>query len=193
MMSPNNMRRLIGMPNSTYPLEGPCLQPVVEKVEHRSPARGNGFTIVEILIVAVLLGIVALVAVPMLSSAGGMQIRAASNMIAADIEYAKSMAISTGQNYTVVFDKNADNYRIQDQNSNIIPHPVKIGFSYIVDFRNDRRLSRVDLTAANFNATSVVTFDSLGSPNNGGTVTIQANGATATVTVEPITGYISIE
>ena len=134
-MSLNNMRRLIGMSDSTYPLEGPCQHPVEERAEHSSPSPGNGFTVIEIIIVVVILSIVALAAVPMLSSAGTMQIRAAANMIAADVEYAKSIAISTGQDHSVVFDQNAENYRIEDQNNNVIPHPVKIGFDYIVDFK----------------------------------------------------------
>ena len=191
-MSLNNMRRLIGMPDSTNPLEGPCQHPVEERAEHGSPSPGNGFTVIEIIIVVVLLSIAALAAVPMLSSAGTMQIRAAANMIAADIEYAKSMAISTGQDYSVVFDPGADSYQIEDKNG-VIRHPVKIGFDYIVDFQNDSRLSRVDIVWANFNATSVVKFDSLGSPDNGGTVTLQANGTAVVITVEPITGYISIQ
>jgi prepilin-type N-terminal cleavage/methylation domain-containing protein len=193
MMSLNNIGRFIGMSNSTYSLEGPCQRPVEERTEHGPPGRRNGFTVIEIIIVAVILSIVALTAVPMLSSAGTMQIRAASNMIAADVEYAKSMAISRGQDYSVVFDQAADNYRIEDQNGNIIQHPVKKGFKYIVDFQKDGRVGRVGITGANFGGTAVVTFNSMGSPDNGGTVTLQASGKTVKVMVEPITGYISIQ
>ena len=192
-MSLNNMRRLIGMRDSTYLLEGLCQHPLEEGTQKRAPGRDSGFTVIEIIIVAVILSIVALTVVPMFSSAGTMQLRAASNMIAADLEYAKSMAISRGQDYSVVFDAAADSYRIEDQNNNIVPHPVKKGFDYIVDFQNDGRLGRVDIVWANFNATSVVTFDSLGSPDNGGTVTMQASGTAAVITVEPITGYVSIQ
>jgi len=54
----------------------------------------NGFTLIELMIVIVILSITALTAIPMLSSGASMQIRSAANMIAADLEYAKSMAIS---------------------------------------------------------------------------------------------------
>ena len=188
-----NMRRLIGMSDSRYPPEGLCQQHAEEGVGHDSPGSRNGFTVIEVLIVAVILTIVALTAVPMLSSAGTMQLRAAANMAAADLEYAKSMAISRGQNYSVVFDQTAESYRIQDQNGNVIPHPVKKGFDYIVDFRNEGRLSKVDIAGANFGGTASVAFDSLGSPDNGGAVTLQANGSVVTVNVEPITGFISIQ
>ena len=193
MKSVDNTRRLIEMPDLTYLTNWPGRRFAEEGAGKDSPDSRNGFTVIEILIVAVLLTIVALTAVPMLSSAGTMQLRAAANIIAADLEYAKSMAISRGQNYSVVFDHNSDSYQIEDQNDNVIPHPVKKGFNYIVNFQSDSRLNRVDITGANFSGNPDVEFDSLGSPDDGGNVTLQASGTTVTITVEPITGYISIQ
>jgi prepilin-type N-terminal cleavage/methylation domain-containing protein len=171
--------------------------------QYRSVVKGNvrygvrdmngGFTLVEVVIVIVILSIAALIAVPMMSSAASFQIRSAANMIAADLEYARSMAISRGQNYSVVFDQAAESYKIIDQLGNTIQHPVKKGFDYVIDFQNDSRLSRVDIAKVDFNATSTVQFDCLGSPDNGGAVVIQAGGTTKTVTVEPVTGFISIQ
>jgi len=161
----------------------------------------KAFTIIEILIVVALLAIAAMMAVPMMSSAASIQIDSAANMIAADLEYAKSMAISRGQKFSVVFDKTTETYQIKDQDGAVIPHPVKKGFSYVIDFRNDRRLNRVDIVDANFDGTNEVKFDYLGSPYNGnapptplnsGVVSLQAAGATKTIRVEPVTGYISI-
>jgi prepilin-type N-terminal cleavage/methylation domain-containing protein len=153
----------------------------------------SGFTVVELLIVVVILAIVALTAVPMMSSAASIQIRSAANMLAADIEYARSMAISRGQNHSVEFDKDTDRYWIEDQTGNVIPHPVKKGFDYIMDFRNDSRLKRVDITNANFGAVPRVEFDCLGSPKDGGVINLQAGAITATIAVEPVTGFVSIQ
>lgn len=161
----------------------------------------DGFTLVEVLIVIVILAIAAAVVVPMASSAGGTQIRAATNMLAADLEYAKSLAISTGRMHWVVFDKTAETYQIEDVNG-VIPHPIKKGTAtYVVDFQSDGRLDRVDIVDASFDLTSRVGFDYLGSPFSGsgsgsplnnGVVTLQASGVTKTVNVEPVTGFISI-
>lgn len=150
----------------------------------------GGFTIIELMIVIVILSIAALTAIPMMSSASSMQIRSATNLIMADLEYAKSMAITRGQNYSVVFNVGADSYQIEDQSGNVIPHPVKTGFNYVMSFPNDSRLSRVDLTSVSFTG-ATVTFDCLGSPDNGGTISLQASNTTATVMVEPVTGYIT--
>ena len=121
-------------------------------------------------------------------------------MLTADLEYAKSMAISRAQNFSVVFDATADTYRIEDQYGNVLPHPVKKGFNYVIDFQNDGRLKKVDIVSVDFDSTSKITFDYLGSPYNGtpgplnnGVVNLQAGGTSTTITVEPVTGYVSIQ
>lgn len=153
----------------------------------------SGFTMVEIVIVIVVIGIAALLAIPMMSSASSLQLRSAANMLAADLEYAKSTAISRGQNYSVVFDTGADSYKIVGPDGNPIEHPVKRGFDYVVSFQNESRLNRVGIASANFNGTQTVTFDCLGSPDSGGSVVLQADTATETINVEPVTGFISIQ
>ena len=161
---------------------------------------GGGFTVVELLIVVVIIAIAALTAIPMMSSADSFQIKSAANMIAADLEYAKTIAISRGQTFSVVFDKATETYRIiDDQSGTVIAHPVKKGFDYIIDFRNDGRLNKVDIEDVNFDTTGEVKFDYLGSPWNGdgnplnsGVISLRAGQMTVTVNVEPVTGFISI-
>lgn len=166
-----------------------------------SPLRKQGgFTLIEILIVVVIILVAAMVVVPLASSAASVQIRSAANMVAADLEYAKSMAISRGQNFSVVFDKDTESYRIKNQDGDVIAHPVKKAFDYIINFRNDKRLNKVDIVSVDFDATNEVKFDYLGSPYNGnnnplnsGVISLQAGSTTTTVNVEPVTGFISIE
>jgi prepilin-type N-terminal cleavage/methylation domain-containing protein len=160
----------------------------------------SGFTVFELLIVVVIIAIAAAVAVPLASSASGMQIKSAANMIAADLEYAKSMAISRAQSFSVVFDAATESYQLEDQGGNVIAHPVKKGFDYVVDFGSERRLKKVQITGADFDGTNRVKFDYLGSPYNGsdnplnqGVVTLGAGSSTITIKVEPVTGFISIE
>jgi len=191
MMCHNKDRRLVRMPSSTYspqglrsPRHGPEDGPAV-----RCAARG--FTLIEILIVIVILAIAAMTAIPMMGSAASVQIRSAGNMIAADLEYAKSLAISKGQNFSVVFDEVAESYSIVDQDGNTISHPVKKGFDYVIDFENEG-LGRVEIADADFDGASQVQFDYLGSPDKGGTVHLQAGDMSATVSVEPVTGYITV-
>jgi len=166
-------------------------------------ARGGGFTVIEILLVVVIIAIAAMIAVPMMGSMDSVQIRSAANMIAADLEYAKSMAISRQKNYSVVFNPANDYYEVHDPNG-IIKHPVKKGFDYKVDFSSDSRLNKVVIDDADFDpdSSNTITFDYLGSPYSGsgtspnplnsGTISIRAGDFTMTVSVEPVTGFISI-
>jgi prepilin-type N-terminal cleavage/methylation domain-containing protein len=162
--------------------------------------RGPGFTIIEVMLVVIIIGIAAAVVVPMASSAASMQLRSAANMVAADLEYAKSMSISRARYYTVDFNPSTESYRILDPNGVVIPHPVKKGSDYVVSFPNESRLSKVQIVTTNFNTNSKVKFDYLGTPYNGngvaltspGTVTLRAGGMMKVVTVEAVTGFISV-
>ncbi|MDD5327770.1 MAG: GspH/FimT family pseudopilin [Phycisphaerae bacterium] len=165
---------------------------------------GDGFTLMEILLVVLIVAIAAAIAVPMMGSTASMQIRSAANMIAADLEYAKSMAISRQKNYSVVFNADPANsyYEVHDPDG-IIEHPVKKGFDYKVDFSSDSRLNNVVIDAADFDpdSSNTITFDYLGSPHSGsetlnplnsGVISISAGNFTMTINVEPVTGFISI-
>ena len=180
------------MPPLTYQTARPHCPCIQEDTMYGLRGKSGGFTMVEIVIVVVIIAIAALAAIPMMSSAASLQIRSAANMIAADLEFAKSMAISRGQDFYVVFDETNDSYQIEDQSSNVIQHPVKKGFDYIISFQNDNRLSKVDITNASF-TNDKVRFDCLGSPDSGGTIILQADGTTKTITVEHVTGFISIQ
>ena len=164
----------------------------------------SGFTLIEILIVVVILLIAGMMAIPMMNSAASLQIQSAANIIAADLEYAKSMAIGRQQNYSVVFDTVNNSYEVCDSSGTVIPHPVNKGTDYVMNFSLDNRLDKVGISSVDFDpgSSSSITFDYLGSPYSGtGTsnplsdgriVLLEAGGTTVTVTVEPVTGFISV-
>jgi Tfp pilus assembly protein FimT len=154
---------------------------------------------VEILLVVLIIAIAAMITVPMIGSMDSVQIRSAANMIAADLEYAKSMAISRQRNYSVVFDPADGCYEVHDHNGVIIKHPVT-KLDYKVDFSGDSRVDNVVIENADFDSSDTITFDYLGSPYSGtsnplnsGTISIRAGDFTMTIRVEAITGFISIE
>jgi len=69
---------------------------------------------------------------------------------------------------------------------------VKAGFNYTFNFANDSRLSKVVINSTTFSSDTIA-FDSIGSPNNGGTISLSAGDITMTVRVEPVTGFITIQ
>lgn len=152
------------------------------------------FTLVEVIIVLMIIGIIAAAAIPLYTSAAPIQLRTAADMVASDLEYAKSMAISTGANHSVIFNAASESYRIVGSGGQVISHPVHIGTDYIVNFANDSRLNKVDIeNVFGSTTTSTVTFDNVGSPSNNGYIVLGAGGHTLKVKVEPVTGYVSIE
>jgi prepilin-type N-terminal cleavage/methylation domain-containing protein len=168
-------------------------------------ARRNrcAFTLVEIICVVVILAIAALIAIPAFSGASQMQVKAAADKLAADLEYAKSLAVTAQKNHKVVFDTNLESYSIWINSSGttwtLIKDPVK-KCDFKVTYPQDSRLSQVGIQSTTF-VGSTVQFDYTGTPLDGSgnaittghnTVKLAAKGLTFTINVEPVTGYISI-
>lgn len=163
--------------------------------------RCAGFTLIEIMVIVVILAIAALVAIPAFSGAAEMQVRAAAEKLAADMEYAKSLAVTTQQNHKVVFDIGARSYQLRDADNLPVKDPVKRG-NFNVVYSQEGRLNQVSIAAVSFNGTATVQFNHIGAPLDGsGTplsgnvvheVILAAGGHHVAVRVEPATGYISI-
>ena len=161
----------------------------------------NAFTLVETIIVVVILAAAAIVAVPLISSASSMQLRAAAHIIASDLEYAKTLAIGHQKYYFVEFDKANEVYRLYDNDMNLVVREDMPDRKFVVDFKNSAKLEAIDIYEVSFDASGILTFDYLGAPYSGrgldyplnqGTITIKADNSQAVITVEPITGYVTV-
>lgn len=160
----------------------------------------KGFTLIEMILVIVILGMVAACVVPMLTSAASFQVQSAADLVAADIEFARSLSISRQEPYTVVLNTIDHSIEVKDSSGNVINHPVS-GKPFRFVFTEDSRVSSVRINSANFDGYTSVTFDDLGSPYSGsnlsspmnsGEVVLSAEGYSCKVKIEPVTGYIRI-
>jgi prepilin-type N-terminal cleavage/methylation domain-containing protein len=167
----------------------------------------DGFTLVELIIVVFILAIAALVAVPMFSSAADIQVRATANRIAADLDYARGLAITRQKNYAVVFDRAAESYDIRDTlTDTVITNPFD-NRPFAVNLAADSRVGSVNIVSTNV-TDDAIAFDYLGTPyvgnavpvsgsqlNTPGTITLRSRDGSFTlgVKVEPMTGYVTIE
>jgi prepilin-type N-terminal cleavage/methylation domain-containing protein len=168
----------------------------------------RAFTLIEIIVVVVILAIAALIAIPVFSGASEIQLKAAADKLGADIEYAKSMAVTTQKNHKVVFDTNLERYEIQVYNSltstwTLIKDPVRNADFRVTYSSPGSRLSSVGIKIVTFGDLTLQ-FDYTGTPREGanypgtaltaiGEVTLEAKGQECKVKVEPVTGYITIE
>jgi len=149
----------------------------------------------------VIIGIAALIAIPTISSAADVQVRSAANRLAADLDYAKGLAITHQRLCAVVFYPNSESYDIRwTDTDEIVEHPTQPGRNFVVNFVSEGILKRVNLDSTNLDS-NTITFDYLGSPYNGkgtgqplnsGRITLKADAFTLYVDVEPVTGYVTI-
>ena len=128
----------------------------------------RGFTIIELMMVVVLIGILAVSVVPKFVDTSAISLVGAAAMVAADIRYTQELAMSTNSSKTIVFTTSNDNYTVDSRNVDL---PSKVSISSGMTF----------------------TFNSLGEPTTGGgsSVTLSAGAETKTITVENYTGRVS--
>ncbi|MGD8383056.1 MAG: prepilin-type N-terminal cleavage/methylation domain-containing protein [Syntrophobacterales bacterium] len=131
-------------------------------------ADSRGFTLVELIMVVVLIGILAVSVIPKFVDTSAISLQGGAAMVAADIRYTQELAMSTHSPKTIIFTTNDTFYTVNSQTMNL---PSRVSIS----------------SGATF------TFNSLGEPTTGGgsSVQITAGGSTKTITVESYTGRVS--
>ncbi len=157
------------------------------RTRRRWPVSYRGFSLLEVLLVLAIMGIAAAVAVPRYSRAGA-RYRAdlAARRVAADLRLAQSQAKAASSARTVAFSVATEQYQLIG-----ISSPDGVLGDYTVSLSAEPY--EADLTSANFNGSSQVIFNGWGLPNNGGTVVISVGGQQRTVTVDRVTGKMSIQ
>lgn len=151
----------------------------------------GGFTLVELLVVMVLLGIIAAMVVPMVASSSEGQSLAAARTVATDLQYAQNYAITCRDPVTVAFNPGNDSYDLRGNTSGLLEHPMTKSV-YAVAFDAKSGMDNADLMAAAFGTSQSVRFDELGSPNEGGFVTIGGGSQTWYVIVTAVTGAVRV-
>jgi len=161
---------------------------------------GAGFTLVEILIVVMILGIAVAAAVPVVeNNIRSPKLRAAANVLAADIEFTASESIGhPNAPRAIVFDVTHNKYTVEDFNAGTTIKNPGDGLDFVNDFVTGRnaQLSGVTITGITMgNGTlSTLTFDAYGKPliTADLVITLSYNGTAMTVTVKQTTGDTSI-
>src|SRR5213592_1024430 len=86
--------------------------------------RARGFTLVEILVVVIILGIARAIIVPSIGSRNDLKAAAAARVIMADLIYTQNLAITSQGNRYMAFDVVNQQYSVTDSAGGIITHPV---------------------------------------------------------------------
>ena len=131
-------------------------------------ASTQGFTLVELILVVVLISVLSVSFLPKFFDTGSISVAGAAVMAAADIRYTQELAMGTHASKSIVFTSGNTHYTVGSQTVNL---PSKVSIS----------------SGATF------TFNSLGEPTGGGgsSVTLSAGAETKTITVDSYTGRVS--
>ena len=180
----------------------------------------QGFTLIELVIVVLVLGILAGLAQPMLSkSVTDARLRAAASEVATALEYARATAINSGRACRVEFDVNAetvvvsqvvhdaidelndsgedelDEWDVDDSgiwSYSTMDNPLHPGTPYVIDFDAKPVFGGVDIVSALFGASNVlVDFDALGAASEDGLIVIGFGGRTANISVDDASGRVT--
>jgi prepilin-type N-terminal cleavage/methylation domain-containing protein len=173
-----------------------------------------GVSLVELLIVVSVLGTIAMLAYPkMMLAMEDNRLNAAAGDITTGIAYARIKAADTGLPSRVNIDVAADSmefelFKLPQAVSDDVPyidetvvegggfeamdHPFNPGVPYRLSLGGDGLFGGIDVTGATFGAGSAITFNGLGAPADGGTVTIAYGGHQRIIHVDALTGKVTV-
>ena len=154
-----------------------------------------GFTMVEVMVVLLILGIVSSVAVPAINGTlDEMKIDGAAREVVSAIYYVQSLAIKEGVIYGMEFFPATDSFRCYDKPTGTTLYNPVDKKPYVVDFTGDGYLQGVDIVSASFVPGNIksVTFNSLGEPDKFGSVVLGYRGYQKTINVSLPLGKVSV-
>lgn len=169
----------------------------------------RAFTLVEILMVVLILGIASAIIIPSLGTRDDLRASSAARAIMADLIYAQNRAIATQTKHFVQFSD--DTYSIYASAAMTTPltHPVN-KTPYSVRFGSSSPIESwraVTLGSLSLGATgrTILGFDEMGSPfamlepngvefplSDAGTIPVTCGNFTITIYIEPFTGDVSV-
>ncbi len=171
--------------------------------------RRPGYTLLELMLVLVLMGIAAALVIPNVRGSENIRIQTAVRAIASDIMYAQSDALAYQARRAVVFDPASNDYWIAEVSSDELDFDTDA--MYKIDGPDQRFLVDVDITSggaaqivsADFDGDEVLIFDELGGPvaaldsdgpSAGGNIVVGGDDGTAyQLAVEPYTGRVTVQ
>jgi MSHA pilin protein MshC len=175
--------------NCQMPLKNP--PPVLPTARFVQRACAQGFTLIELIMVIVLVGVLAVAVVPNLGILKTFDDAGYRDKVRGALEYARKAAVAQRRNVEVTLAANSLTFKIANDVSD-----VAAGSTYPRNLAlptTDRACAAANMVCApsgvTLTGTSSVTFSPLGRPSAAATYTVAGTSA-LTITVEAETGYV---
>ena len=150
--------------------------------------RSRGFTISELLMVVVILGIMAMTAGMTASGAGEIPLNMVETQIRDAVEISQALARSTRLAHGVVFEIATERMAVVDETGTPVIDPLRRG-DYVIDFTAPNQPSGVDIRSTDFGAAgAAILFDPQGAALTSGSLVITCKGSSRTLTLDRATG-----
>lgn len=183
-----------------------CCGPLPRSIG-RNLAR-RAYTLIEILVVVVILGIAAALVIPEMSGAQSLRVQAAVRSIISDITFAQSDALAMQEERAVVFEVDANRYTLVEVVGGVIDPEANAMFDSsapggrFVRNLNERQFGGSRLTEAAFDGDPILIFDELGSPlaspgdstpGLGGFIIVQGTDSAFRINIDAYTGRLTVQ
>ncbi len=161
----------------------------------------GGFSLTELVIVLVLVGVLAWIAFPSMTAVDEIKLDSAARRLASDLRYAQSQAMSQRVAHGVLFEPAIERYTVfAPTPATAVTDPIERSKPLRVDYPSSSEYSGVTITSASFGTTPGVKFDYFGVPRDtagldlvaAGRVILSLGGASDTVDVTPQTGVVTV-
>ena len=173
----------------------------------------QGFSLLEMIIVVLILSITVAIAIPNLSSTDPYRLDRAAREIAEAIRFARAESIRSGTSHGIIFSTTNDNAKVYSLISGTptynIYHPVDKKI-YTLDLKTDSTIASVELQSYSIYYDGVIGnkeligFNSYGNPifysaetdymlSPSAVITLGYAGQTRTIAVSPMTGRVTVQ
>lgn len=165
--------------------------------------RSRGFTAIELIVILVIVGILSVFVFITLDPYKGIKLNAAAHKVAADVRYARDLAMSTTDWHGVKFQVDPVNqYNVYTTTGTVdanVEDPAKFGSDLVVDLNSNYGII---ISSVNLAGGSQVEFDPYGAPHddkNGsaftssGNIVLGIDSQTKTITITATAGVVSIQ
>lgn len=174
-----------------------------EDIQKLKKILGRGFTLIELVMVIVIVGILAGLVIPRFESFYAIKLEGAVKKVVSDIRYVQQLAVARHDDYAISFNATNETYRgFRVLDNSAIQDPfTRQSLDPWVNFITNPQYKGIDISSVNFGGTQTLRFNWQGIPQNAsgtdlssdGSLQLQSQGASRNIYVTPNTGRVRIE